>query len=79
MLIWYLRLHLPAPVLPPALRFEEHRRIRGRIMGSLAVSLLTFVGCGVLVLVEQASAGLLFFLTLGLIVTSGLATAVLQV
>lgn len=48
-------------------------------MGSLAVSVLAFVGCGVLVLIEQASAGFLFFFTLALIVTSGLAIAVLQV
>lgn len=41
--------------------------------------MLSFVACGILVLVEDIGSALLFFLTLALIVASGLATAVLQV
>lgn len=60
-------------------RYQEGWNLRSRIMGSLAVSMVTFVACGILVLVEEASPAFLFFSTMSLIVASGLATAVLQV
>lgn len=60
-------------------RYQERWNLSGRIMGSLAVSVLTFVVCGIFVLAEGVDSTLLFFCTLGLIVVSGFATAVLQV
>ncbi|CAM9388042.1 unnamed protein product [Ectocarpus sp. 12 AP-2014] len=62
-----------------ALRYQEQWDLTGRIMGSLTVSLGTFVACGVFVLAEGVNGTLLFFCTMGLIVVSGLCTAVLQV
>eukprot|EP00752_Nemacystus_decipiens_P005352 g4853.t1 len=61
-----------------ALRYQERWNLSGRIMGSLAVSMLTFLACGTFVLAEGIDSTLLFFWTLGLIIVSGLATAVLQ-
>ncbi|CAM9516922.1 unnamed protein product [Ectocarpus fasciculatus] len=61
-----------------ALRYQEQWDLTGRIMGSLAVSLGTFVACGIFVLAEGVNGTLLFFCTMGLIVVSGLCTAVLQ-
>lgn len=60
-------------------RYQERWDLSGRIMGSLAVSVLTFVVCGIFVLAEGVDSTLLFFCTLGLIVVCGLSTAVLQV
>lgn len=60
-------------------RYQERWNLSGRILGSLAVSLLTFVTCGIFVLAEEVNSTLLFFCTMGLIVMSGLSTAVLQV
>lgn len=60
-------------------RYQERWNLSGRIMGSLAVSLLTFVTCGIFVLAEEVNSTVLFFCTMGLIVISGLSTAVLQV
>lgn len=62
-----------------ARRYQERWDLSGRIMGSLAVSVVTFVVCGIFVLAEGVDSTLLFFCTLGLIVVSGFATAVLQV
>ncbi|CAM9164791.1 unnamed protein product [Hapterophycus canaliculatus] len=47
-------------------------------MGSLVASLLVFVACGMFVLAEGLSSTLLFYWTMGLILLSGFATAVLQ-
>lgn len=60
-------------------RYQEQWDLTGRIVGSLAVSLGTFVACGIFVLAEGVNGTLLFFCTMGLIVVSGLCTAVLQV
>lgn len=60
-------------------RYQEGWNLSGRIMGSLAVSVVTFVVCGIFVLAEGVDSTLLFFCTLGLIVVSGLSTAILQV
>eukprot|EP00903_Cladosiphon_okamuranus_P010937 g10329.t1 len=61
-----------------ALRYQERWNLSGRIMGSLAVSVLTFVVCGILALAEGVDSTVLFSCTLGLIIVSGSATAVLQ-
>ncbi|CAM9482790.1 unnamed protein product [Scytosiphon promiscuus] len=61
-----------------ALRYQELWDLTGRIMGSLVVSLLIFVACGIVVLVEELSSKILFFWTMCLILLSGFSTAILQ-
>ncbi|CAN0442063.1 unnamed protein product, partial [Scytosiphon promiscuus] len=59
-------------------RYQELWDLTGRIMGSLVVSLLIFVVCGIFVLVEELSSKTLFFWTMCLILLSGFSTAILQ-
>lgn len=60
-------------------RYQELWDLTGRIMGSLVVSLLVFVACGIFVLAEEISSETLFSWTMFLILLSGCSTAILQV
>ena len=60
-------------------RYQEGWDLSGRILGSLAVILLTFVACGIFVLAEDVDSSFLFLCTICLVVISGFSIAVLQV
>lgn len=64
---------------PRAVRYQEGWDLSGRILGSLAVILSTFVACAIFVLAEGVDSTFLFLCTICLVVISGLSIAVLQV